>query len=240
MEGFAYASASGALAAACGLLALAAPAAQARDCDGSLPAKVKVLSRYSERYALQYEEKAPVYVETRGPRINNVVVQIYTFDGFKLGESEQLGDFDVGITGKVELRFPMQAGKYTVVVTGTVAGCPGYQQLFKIVRFKGCRTKLPLAFPQKPRGSSSDYEGFLSIPLRTRGPAVRNLKGRLYGFDGGLFGKSSLKVLFGTAIMDNKLTQPLQPGGYTFVVSGLLDQPRQCGPKSAQVTMKFR
>ena len=227
-----------AIAAVCCLLG-AAPSAQARDCDGSLPAKAKVLSRFNDRYALQYKDELPVYVETKGPRINDVVVQIYTFDGFKLGESKELGDFDIGIKGKVALRFPIQAGKYTVVVTGTVAGCSGYQQVFKIARFKACRTKLPLAFPGRPGGNAADYGGFLSVPVRTRGPAIRNLKGTLYSFEGARFGKGSLDVLFGSAVIDSELTRRLEPGGYTLVVSGLIDQPRECGRKTAQTTMQF-
>ena len=221
------------------LAAAAVPdSSEARGCR-KLPVKAKVLSKYSENYALQYTDELPVYVETRGPTIRNAQIQLYTFEGFRLGRSRKLGDFGVGIKGKAKLRFPMQAGRYTLVVKGTVAGC-GELQVAKVVRFRDCRETLPIKFPDRPAGNAADYGGFLSVELETRGPAIRNLVGRVYSFDGEFFGKGSLSVLFGTAFLHNRLRKPLQAGGYSFVVEGRIDQPRECGTKSKSTTLKFK
>jgi hypothetical protein len=220
-------------------VAVAAPdAAQARGC-GKLPVKAKVLSKYGENFALQYTKKVPVYVETKGPTIHDAQIQLYTFQGFRLGKSKRLGDFAVGAKGRAKLKFPMQAGKYTLVVKGTVAGC-GELQMAKVVRFRDCRDKLPLKFPNKPGGNAADYGAFLSVGLETRGPVIRKLIGRVYSFDGEFFGKGKLGVLFGTAVLHNRLRKPLQAGGYSLIVEGRIDQPRECGTKSTSTVLKFK
>lgn len=214
------------------------PDASARSCK-QLPVKAKVLSKFGDRYALEYTKKVPVYAETRGPTIRNWQIQIYTFQGFKLGESKKLGDFSIGDKGRAKLRFPMQAGKYTLVIKGTVAGC-GELQRTKVVSFRDCREKLPIKFPDRPGGQAADYGGFLSVQLETRGPVIRKLTGRVYSFDGELFGRGRLGVLFGTAFLHNRLSKPLQAGGYSLVVEGRIDQPHECGIKSTNAVLKFK
>ena len=218
--------------------ASAADRAQARDC-GSLPVKAKVLSKYGENYALAYTKKLPVYVQTKGPVIHNWQIQVYTFQGFKLGESKRYGDFGVGDKGRAKLRFPMQAGKYTLVIKGTVAGC-GEIQLAKVIKFRDCRDSLPIKFPEKPGGRAADYGAYLSVKLQTRGPVVRKLTGRVYSFSGKFYGRGKLGVLFGTAFLHNRLKRPLQAGGYSLVVEGRIDQPRECGPKTKTAVLKFK
>lgn len=216
-----------------------APAEAAAHGCGRLPVKAQVLSKFGERYALQYTDKVPVYVQTRGPTIRNWQIQIYTFDGFRLGRSKRLADFSVGAKGRAKLKYPMQAGKYTLVVKGTVAGC-GELERTKVIKFRDCRDSLPLKFPERPGGSAADYGAYLSVKVQTRGPVVRNLVGRVYSFDGRFFGKSRLGVLFGTAFMSNRLRRPLQTGGYSFLVEGRIDQPRECGDKSKTAILKFK
>jgi len=69
---------------------------------------------------------------------------------------------------------------------------------------------------------------------------IRKLTGSVYSFDGKLYGRGKLGVLFGTAFLHNRLKRPLQAGGYSFVVEGRIDQPRECGVKSTTAVLKFK
>ncbi len=84
--------------------------------------------------------------------------------------------------------------------------------------------------------------GFLSLPVRSNGQVIRDLRSSVYGFDGSLLGRApSLLALFGEQMLDHRLARPLTPGRYTVVVEGLVaDQPASCGPKRAQATMSFQ
>ncbi len=209
-------------------------------CPGGLPASGKVVGDFAKPYASAYEKKVPIYVETDGPALSNVHVELYTFDGVKLGESKEFGDFSVGDTGRVKLRFPMQAGKFTLVIKGVAEGCSNERERSQVIRFHECSDALPLEFPQRPHGQASDYGGYVSVRVRTAGVTVRELRGTLSDLDGRIFGRSRLKALFGTATLDNRLTRGLEPGSYSFTVSGFPDQPRKCGRKQTSVSLRFR
>jgi hypothetical protein len=234
------ASAAAIAAAALAIVALGGPASAPAQSCGPLPVKATVVGKFSRNYALQYRKRVPIQVTTKGPRITGWKVQIYTFGGFRLGHSKRYSVLGGTRHTKVPLKFPMQPGQFTVVVKGTVAGC-GELELDKVVKFRDCVNKLPVHFPDKPRGFAADYGHYVSLKIEpTKNHVIKKLRGRLYNFHGKRFGSSRLHILFGTQFMNNLLSRTLVRGNYTFIVSGLVDQPRACGPKSKQVVLRFR
>ena len=209
-------------------------------CSGGLPASGKIVTEYEKPYAIAYRKSVKVYVESDGPAMSDVHAELYTFDGVKLGESKDFGDFSVGATKRVKLRFPMQAGKFTLVIKGVAEGCSNERERSQVVRFHDCGSELPLKFPRRPGGQAADYAGYVSVPVRTDGVTIDDLRGTLSNFDGQFFGRSRLKVLFGTATMDNKLVRGLDAGRYSFTVDAFPDQPRKCGRKKTSVSLRFR
>jgi len=228
-----------------GLLALAiAPqAAQAR-CITRLPVNV---SLPDGPYAVAYTRELTVRVRPRGVRVRNLRAELYTFSGVRMGVSPRRRAARVVATLRVRLGRifrPLQVGGFTLVLTGepNASRSCGPKQTFRVVRMRACRTRLPLTFPSIPGGRASDYGAFLSVPVRSDGHVIRDLRSTVYGFDGSLIGRAPpLLALFGEQMLDHALVRPLSPGGYTVVVEGLIgEQPRSCGPKRAQATMTFR
>ncbi|MGI8460447.1 MAG: hypothetical protein ACR2OC_02250 [Solirubrobacterales bacterium] len=217
------------------------PSAEAR-CGERLAAKYNVVSRYPKLYALQYKKRLKVSVTTHHGPLVEWQVQLYTFQGQLLGQSKRKSTLNNTKTAKVKLRFPIQEGKFTLVVKGYPRGCHAESVTSDVVRFSGCTTKLPLKFPDKPGGIASDYGGFLSVPVESRnGALIKRPESEVFSFGGEFFGRSidDYKVVFGRVTFNNKLVKPLRAGGYTVIVSGRIDQPRQCGDKTAQTELTF-
>jgi hypothetical protein len=128
------------------------------------------------------------------------------------------------------------------VIKGFPRGCHSESVTSDVVRFADCSDRLPVKFPNPPGGNADDYGGFLSVPVESRGGAlIKHPESEIFSFSGEFFGRNidDYKRLFGTLTFNNKLTKALRPGGYTMVLSGRLDQPRECGERTAQITMEF-
>lgn len=226
------------------LLALAPQAAQAR-CITRLPVKV---SLPDGPYALAYAKQMRVRVNPRGGvRIRKLRAELYTFSGTRMGVSGYRGAVRNVATLKLRLRRlfrPLQVGSFTLVLTGepNASRSCGPKQAIRLMRMRACRTTLPVTFPKLPGGKAADYGDFLSVPVRSDGRVIRDLRSAVYAFDGSLLGRAgSLRALFGEQTLDHRLQRSLSPGSYTVVVEGLIaEQPRACGPKRAQATMTFR
>ena len=186
-------------------------------------------------------------VNPRGVRIRNLRAELYTFSGQRMGVSVRRRAARVVATLTVRLGRifrPLQVGGYTLVLTGepNASRSCGPKQTFRVLRMRACRTTLPVTFPGLPGGRAGDYRDYLSVPVRSNGQVIRDLRSSVYGFDGSLLGRAqNLLALFGQSSLDHQLVRPLQPGSYTVVVEGWIgEQPRSCGPKRAQATMTFR
>jgi hypothetical protein len=213
---------------------------------GVLPVSLKVKSQFSEVYARQFKKTIPVEITNRGGyRVSGLYVEVYTFGGLRLGSSPALGALRPG-HGKsttVKLGFPIQTGKVTFVVKGTNKGCQPPEQITHVVAFQPCQTRLPLKFPNPPGGFASDYSNFLSVTAEAQeGQAIFRPRSRVYTFDGSFVGEdvNHYSLIYGKVRFDNKLRKGLRRGGYTMIVKGWLDQPKSCGPKTAQVSMGFK
>jgi hypothetical protein len=213
---------------------------------GVLPVSLKVKTQYSEVYARQFKKTIPVEITNRGGyRMSGLYVEVYTFGGLRLGSSPALGALRPG-HGKsttVKLGFPIQTGKVTFVVKGTNKGCKPPESITHVVAFQPCQTQLPLKFPNPPGGFASDYSNFLSVTAEAEeGQAIFNPRSRVYTFDGSFVGEdvNHYGLIYGKVRFDNKLRKGLRRGGYTMIVKGWLDQPKSCGPKTAQVNMGFK
>jgi hypothetical protein len=226
-----------------GAFMLAAPQAAQAACMTRLPAKV---SLPDGPYAAAYTKQIAVRVSSRGPRIRNLRAELYTFSGQRLAVSPPRRAMRVATTLKLRLDDvfgPLQVGGFTLVLTGEPnrdRSC-GPKKTTRILRFSACSDKLPVTFPDLPGGHASDYGGFLSVPIRSNGPLIRDLRSSVYGFDGQLIGRApSLGALFGQQMLDHALTQPLLPGRYNVITEGLIgDQPRSCGRAKAEAAMTF-
>ena len=226
-----------------GVVVPQAASAQA-GCITTLPVKVTLPDGL---FAAAYTRDIRVRLDSGGLRIRNVRADMYTFGGRRMGASEARRAVHGAATLTLRLGrdfAPMQVGGYTLVLRGepNASRSCGTKQVARVVKFRDCRQTLPIAFPDPPGGSAADYEGYLSVPVRSKGPLVRDLTSTVYGFDGSLLGHArGLRTLFGETTLDHALLRPLTPGSYTVVVEGLLDeQPRVCGRKRAQASMTFR
>jgi hypothetical protein len=227
------------------LAALAAPAASAASgCITRLPGNVSLPDGL---VAAAYTNDIRVRINSGSILIRNLRAELYTFSGRRMGVStmRRFARGPATLRLRLEASFrPMQIGGFTLVLTGEPNASPscGPKKTTRVVKFRGCRERLPLTFPSPPGGNAADYEGFLSVPVRSRGPLIRSLTSRIFSFDGLLLGNATeLPALFGETTLDHALLRPLTPGSYTVIVEGWLDeQPRSCGRKSAQTTMTFR
>jgi hypothetical protein len=224
------------------LLAAGAPQAAGAACLTRLPVRV---SLPDGNYAATYTKQVRVRIAPEGARIGNLQVSLYTFSGRRMGISKarRAARSAVTLTLPLDRVFrPLQIGGFTLVVTGEPNLDPscGPKKATRVLRFRDCRDKLPVTFPKKPGGKAADYEGYLSVPIRSDGPLIRELTSTIYSFDGRLVGRSTLAALFGQQTLDHVLLAPLAPGGYNIIVEGLIDdQPSSCGRKTAQATMTF-
>jgi hypothetical protein len=212
---------------------------------GALPVSLKVRSKFPQAYARQYKKAVPVELTNRGGyKIGGLYVQVYTFGGLRIGSSPALGTLPAGHSKQatIKLGLPIQVGGVTFVVKGANKGCPG-EQISHVVEFHPCQTRLPLTFPNLPSGYASDYGDYLSVPAEAKeGEAIFRPRSRVYTFDDEFVGEDDnhYRVIYGKVTFDNRLRKGLSRGGYTMVVKGWLDQPKSCGPKTAQVSMGFK
>jgi hypothetical protein len=225
------------------LLAAGAPQAAGAACLTRLPVRV---SLPDGSYAATYSKQVRVKIVPEGARIGNLQVSLYTFSGRRMGISKARRAVRSAVTLSLPLDRvfrPLQIGGFTLVITGepNLDRSCGPKQATRVLRFRDCKDTLPVTFPKKPGGKASDYEGYLSVPIRSDGPLIRDLTSTIYSFDGSLVGRSTLSALFGQQTLDHVLLAPLAPGGYNVIVEGLIDdQPSSCGRKSARTTMTFK
>ena len=215
--------------------------AEAR-CGERLAAKYSVQSRYAKLYASQYKKRIKVNVTTHHGPLVEWQVQLYTFQGKLLGQTKRKRALNHSKTVRVDLKFPIQPGKFTIVIKGYPRGCHSESQLADVVRFADCTNRLPVKFPDKPGGVAADYAGFLSLPIESRnGALIKHPETEVYSSSGEFFGRSidGYKRLFGRLTFNNKLTKSLRAGEYTVVLYGRLDQPKECGNKTAQTVLTF-
>lgn len=227
-----------------GAIVFAAPQAAQAACITRLAVKVALPDG---PYAAAYTKQIRVRVSPRGPRIGNLRVVLYTFSGQRLGSSRPRRAVRQAATLTLRLDrtvAPLQAGSFTLVLTGAPnrARSCGPKQATRILRFRACAVALPVTFPNLPAGRASDYGGFLSVPIRSGGPLIRELHSSVYVSDGSLLGAApNLAALFGQRTLDHELGQPLLAGRYTVIADGLIgDQPRACPRAKAQAMMTFQ
>jgi hypothetical protein len=220
------------------------PGAASAACITRLPVKV---SLPDGPYAVAYTKDVLVRVNPRGVRIRNLRADLYTFSGERMGASAPRRAVEVVATLKLRLGRifrPLQVGGYTLVLTGepNASRHCGPKQATRVLKLRACKDTLPVTFPKLPGGRAADYGGFLSVPVRSNGNVIRDVRSSVYGFDGSLLGRAPpLLALFGEQTLDNELVRSLQPGRYTVIVEGLIgEQPATCGPKTAQATMTFQ
>ena len=215
--------------------------AEAR-CGERLAANYRVKSRYPKLYASQYKKRMKVSVTTHHGPLVEWQVQLYTFQGKLLGQTNRKRALNKTKTVRVDLKFPIQPGKFTMVIKGFPRGCHSESATSDVVRFTDCTERLPVKFPDKPGGTAADYGDYLSVPIESRGGAlIKHPETEVYSFSGEYFGRNTddYKRLFGRLTFNNKLTRALRPGEYTVVLYGRLDQPRSCGDKQASTTLEF-
>jgi hypothetical protein len=231
--------ARGALVVAAALLTAAAatPTSAGARCVTRLPARALL----PNPYASSYRDTLPVTIETKGPTIRFLRIELYTFAGVKLGEGRRGGPLRASAKVRMRLRFPMQVGSFTLVVTGEPnrdRSC-GPKQFFKVLRFRDCPALLPVSFPSPPGGIAGDYQDYLSLKVATKGGLMRDLLGTVATAAGDVIGDGQLSVLFGTATLDLRLTRRLAPGDYRVSVQGRLDQAPACAPAQNRLALRF-
>ncbi len=213
---------------------------------GKLKVRPQVVSRYPKVFANQYEKKLKVSVNRGRAAVTDWRVQLYTFGGFLLGESEIDKRMSKSDTATMKLRLPMQPGKYTLVTKGTVRGC-GELERNEVINFRDCLNKLPITFVDKPGGTAADYGRYLSVKIAPNpvwAPLV-DIYGTLSSFEGDVYGKAELprgqRKLIGQQTLDFQLKSGgLDSGGYSVYVSGKARQPRSCGDLSKTTVLKFK
>lgn len=226
-------------AAVIGAVALAPGNAEARasGCVTRLPAAVQL----SSDYAAVFRHSVHLRVHTRGPRLRRTYASLYTFSGELIARSRKL---NVRSSRLLRLRLrhgPMQPGRFTLVVTGEPnrsRSC-GPKTYTRVLTFRACSPRLPVIFPEPPGGRASEHADTLSVAVRTTGPFLRDLRSSIYSFDGRLLGRASLGSLFGEAVLDHPLSEPLTPGSYTVLVDAEGGQPAVCGLQRATQVLEF-
>jgi len=212
---------------------------------GQIHAKVRPYSRYPAAFASQYTKKLRVTVYNRTGNVKTWHLELYTFDSQKLGRSKERSYLTYGTKAAINLRQAMQPGDYTVVVKGEVPGC-GPSQDSNPISLRGCLSKLPIRFFNKPKGTASDYGKYVSIGIEPREgwSGTRQIHSTLSKFNGVVYGKAELpkgyKKLIGQQYLNHKLTRKLTSGEYSVNVTGKPPQPRACGNKTKSTTLKFK
>ncbi len=105
---------------------------------------------------------------------------------------------------------PMQPGRYTLVVKGTVGGC-GELERDHVVNFRGCLNSLPISFIDKPGGTAADYGRYLSVKIAPKPvwAPLKDIRGTLSNFEGDVYGTAGAatwqRKLIGEQFLDFKL-----------------------------------
>jgi hypothetical protein len=220
------------------LVSAASPAAARGGCITRLPVSISLPSQF----AADYHKVVRIRVTSRGPRIRSVSAQLYTFAGEPLGRSRKVSALGSGRVLRIKTRFPVQGGRYTLIVTGepNASRSCGPKQSHHVITFRDCFQQLPLAFPHPPGGFAKDYGDVLSVEVRTTGPIIRRIHGSLSDFAGNQFGVGDLPFLVGRATLNLTLSQPLVAGQYTVFLTGKVKQPASCGDKDAKLILTFQ
>lgn len=134
------------------------------------------------------------------------------------------------IAGSSSVNRPRDNGGAAWVIT------PGVRK--RTVRRYG--TRLPIRFLKRPGGYARDYEGYLSIPVESRGGLIRNVFAGVYTFGGRRIGAVSIGRLAGRRTLNIKLTERLRAGGVSVTVSGQPNPNLYCGPKTRSIALRFR
>lgn len=213
---------------------------------GALKVRTQVISKYPKAFAAQFDEKLRIAVNRGRSRVRNWQVQLYTFSGFLLGESDVDKKMEADDKAAIKLRLAVQPGSYTLVTKGEVRGC-GEVERDEVVKFRGCLRKLPIDFVEKPGGTAADYGRYVSVKIAPK-PAwapISDVYGTLSSFNGDVFGKAELphgrRKLIGRQFLDFKLKSGgLRSGGYSLYVAGKARQPRSCGDLSKSTTLRFK
>lgn len=207
-----------------------------------VPVAIDVTNQYAAAY-----DNGKVLIRIRpigGVTVTNMVVEMRTFGGDQIAESGRVASIRKPRTVRLKLRFDvLQAGRFTVIVTGepnTADSC-GPKQIADTVSYRVCPGRLPIRFPDRPRGIASDYEDVVSVPVEATGSLVRGVRSEIYSFAGERFGTASVGALFGRGIAQHRLNQDLQPGGYSVIFEGReAGVPQQCGAQVRKLLLRFR
>lgn len=98
---------------------------------------------------------------------------------------------------------------------------------------------LPL-FTVSPGGTASEYEQYLSVPMRATSGSVTAIRGGLYTFSGRTVGTGRLaRVGSRTRQLDVRLREPLRRGKYTLLISGRGDPDRSCARQTKKLVLEF-
>ena len=213
---------------------------------GSLAVQSRVVSKFPKVFADQYDKKMKIAVSRGGHSVRHWRAELYTFGGYLLGRSQWDSRMSRDDRTTLKLRMPMQPGRYTLVVKGSVRGC-GELERDLVVNFRGCLDSLPIKFIHKPGGTAADYGRWLSVKIAPKPvwTPLKDIRGILSNFEGDVYGTAELprgsRKLIGEQVLDFKLKRGgLQKGGYTVHVTGKARQPRQCGNLSKSTSLQFK
>ena len=213
---------------------------------GALRVQPEVVSKFPKVFANQYDKKMRISVQRGRSHVRHWRVELYTFGGFLLGKSQYKSK--MGSTDRIsmELRVPMQPGKYTLVVKGQVGKC-GELEYNRVLNFRGCLHGLPISFPNKPGGTAADYGRYLSVNIAPKPvwAPLKDIRGTLSNFEGDVYGTAELprgsRKLIGEQTLDFKLKSGgLQSGGYSVYITGKARQPNQCGNLTKTTSLHFK
>lgn len=223
----------------------AGPARADASC-GTLKVQPEVVSRFSKVFANQYTKKMRIAVDRGRSNVKHWRVELYTFGGFRLGKSKYQRKMGSTDKATMNLRIPMQPGKYTLVVKGEVKGC-GELELDKVLSFRGCLRSLPVSFPNKPGGTAADYGKWLSVNIAPKPvwAPLKDIRATLSNFEGDVYGTAELprgnRKLIGEQTLDFKLKNGgLEEGGYSVYVTGKARQPNQCRNLTKITSLHFK
>lgn len=102
----------------------------------------------------------------------------------------------------------------------------------------GCTTRLPISYSLESRFALS-YRRVVPITVTSGARQIRNLRVKLYTFNGDLLGSVSRASLSGSAVLRLRLRFALQPGAYTIYAEGEPNASSACGPKHSSSVIRF-
>jgi hypothetical protein len=213
--------------------------------QGGCITKLPLSWSVSSHYAAAWNRTLRISVRTHGATISRLSVSLSTFGGVQLGS----GSLKFALTGTasitIKLRYPMQAGKFTLYFYGFPNANPscGPKHLGTVLHLTGCTGTLPVHFVSAPEGNAADYGSYYSFDVEPiGGRLLRGLAASLSTFDGTLVGKTKIPVLFGQLHVSIPLRAAIAPlpTKYTLDVSGFTPgRPRSCGAVQAPRTLSF-